>query len=99
MTHPPSAKQCSSLLHSLREGPQLIAEVEQLARNHGIKERTLRRAREAMEIETVREGFGTPGRWKLRPGNEMVSLLEELESRAFAKELSRPKRLRIDRSG
>ena len=49
----------------LSEGAQLCADVELEARQSGISQKTLRRAREALKVVVIRQGFGTPASWVL----------------------------------
>ncbi|HKN13407.1 MAG TPA: AAA family ATPase [Candidatus Binatus sp.] len=53
------------LLNLLNGGPRWVVEVEQEASRRGIADRTLRRAREQLKIESFREG----GKWLLKLPN------------------------------
>lgn len=58
------------LLSELREGPRPAAEILKAASRVGVAERTLRRAKAALDIEAYREGgLGAAGKWHWRlPG-------------------------------
>jgi hypothetical protein len=51
------------LLEQLSGEPAEADEMKKKARSAGLSERTLRRAKEALGILSVREGFGRDGRW------------------------------------
>jgi hypothetical protein len=54
------------LLHALGKGKQLVQAVQADAKDNGIKEHTLRRAREALGVQTAREEeFGGKCYWQL----------------------------------
>jgi hypothetical protein len=47
----------------LADGPQPAKDLFERAANDGIKENTLRRAKDALKIEAKRHGFGADGAW------------------------------------
>ena len=56
------------LRDTLRNGPRLVAEVVQLAAKSGVAERTLRRAKQALSVETIKlpvPGRGPIAHWRL----------------------------------
>jgi hypothetical protein len=63
----------------LADGPLLAVEVKSAAKDAGISDRTLRRAKELLQVASLRKGFGPESRfyWKLPPQNEMVKTLRQ----------------------
>jgi hypothetical protein len=60
----PSITEAAEWLQSaLRGGPQSAVELKQLAKNDGLHERTLLRAKQRLGIVARREGFGLHGKW------------------------------------
>lgn len=51
----------------LVDSPMLCTEVKKLAKNEGISDITLRRAKEKLKIESLRTGFGGTVQWELPP--------------------------------
>ncbi len=47
----------------LREGPHPVKTVNAAARDAGVGDRTLRRARETLGVRAVKQGFGREGHW------------------------------------
>jgi hypothetical protein len=65
-----TAEACDWLLAALKDGSQSAAELKSLAKNDGIRERTLLRAKGRLGILTRRQGIGLLGTWtwELPPG-------------------------------
>jgi hypothetical protein len=53
------------LREALADGPRLAKDVEADAKNVGIAERTLRRARKALKVNATKAGFTAPWMWAL----------------------------------
>ncbi len=72
----------------LADGPVPAADIEVAAKKAGLAWRTLMRAKGALGVESYREGFGTPWRWRLpadaeecqRPKNATVAPFANLAS-------------------
>jgi hypothetical protein len=78
-----------ALYSILGDGSLPVNEAKKLAREAGITDRTLRRAKELLRVTSKREGFG-PGsrfRWVLPQQHEMVARLRNQDLDALADEL------------
>ena len=53
------------LLEELADGPRPAKEIQRTARDAGIADRTLKRARHVLAVESYRAGFGPGGTWML----------------------------------
>ena len=58
------------LLEELAAGPQAQPEIVKLARSHGIAEKTLRRAKTDLGVESSKAGFGGGWQWSLVASSE-----------------------------
>lgn len=61
----------------LKEGPVLVSEATKQAKAAGVAARTLRRARESLEVHTYREGFEDPWYWRLPPPSKEATPSED----------------------
>ena len=55
---------------ALAGGPVAVAEIKQMAKQHGLTEKSLRSARETLRVKIDREGFGPGSKslWSLSEG-------------------------------
>jgi hypothetical protein len=60
---PAIAEAADWLVSALAGGPQPAVELKQRAKNDGVHERTLLRAKQRLGVVACREGFGPAGRW------------------------------------
>lgn len=58
------------LKEMLGDGPMLVRELEEFAKNGGIKTRTLERAKKNLGVESFKEGFKTDAKWFWRLPND-----------------------------
>jgi hypothetical protein len=78
--HTPSAEERAAradakelLLEQLSEGPKMAAEIEQLASDLKISERTLRRARKDLQVKSTKDGYAGGWRWSLTSAKAVPS--------------------------
>ncbi len=73
------------LLEELSAGPVSSKEIQKAAREAGIAERTLRRARDALGVVAERSGFGRGGKWRWRLADQTADAKVSIDGQDFPK--------------